>query len=612
MTSTVETPQAPAPEAPAEPEQQEQSTTIAERRAVLEKKFGGFASKGNMSDADVDKWFDSLGGNEKVLEALYADEKPAEEADQEQPNPEKRNVLRRLLPAKVESVPTMEEMKAYQDAAAVNIEEARRAYEAKRENLGKVNLVGKINNTYIMGVLKRADKRAAKDAKYAQKRERREGESAEAYAKRLKWYDRRSRAVVGLGVATGAALYLGGRGMHDFNWIQNQISGDSHDVALSAVSEDTSAQKEAPGAGQFQAAEALADQNYIDGFKYDPGQDPFYLPGKQGVHDFGAPLQANPLDGAKPAGWNDWTQTRLTNSPEQLASIATGLGVDGQTDANMNQLAEQFKADPKLMSHYHEEVERILNDPSTKVREEAITGPYASLYEWDQNGDGVLARDDYVNEGGTKMIIEFGPADNRQVMEIRKECGGQRCWAPVIPVQQVSYSAPQGNGSYSPVSYAVPQGNGNYTPPQGNGNYTPPANNPPAEQPPANNPPTEQPPTGQPPVEQPPAEQPPTPEAKDPTQDINVNPGLPEIIQMGADRFGPGLLQGLSEVVTPPSNYSDPVGNMGTRPASPGSVAPGADASPGSLGQHSQAPAAQPGSTGNASNGNAETTRVTE
>lgn len=609
MTTTVETP--PAPEASREEEQENNNEiNITERRAALEKKFGGFASKANMSDEDVNKWFDSISDNEKLLEALYADEKPTEEDKSEEVSePEKRRGLRRLLPKAPEGIPTMEEMQAYQDSAAENIAEAKRAYEAKRENIGKVNIVGRINNAYIMGVLKRADKRAAKDAKYAQKRERREGESAEAYAKRLKWYDRRSRAVVGLGVATGAALYLGSRGMHDYQWIHDQVTGgDSPDIALAVAHEDKKESTPA-GAGQFRNAELVADQARIDGFKYDRAQDPFYMPGKQGVHDFGAPLQSNTLDGNKPAGWNDWTQVRLTNSPEQLASIATGMGVDGQTDANMNPLAEQFKDaanGPKLMSHYHEEVMKILNDPTTKIREEAITGPYASLYEWDQNGDGVLARDDYVDERGTKMIIEFGPPNNRQVMEIRKDCGGQRIWAPVIPVQEV-VSRPQGNGSYNLVSNSRPQGNGSYTP-RGGGN--PPVNNPPAENPPTNNPPTNNPPTNNPPTNNPPTEQPPV--AKEPTKDVNVNPGLPEAIRMGAERMGSGLLQSLGQVTAPPAQYDNPIGTMGTRPASPGSVAPGANASPESLGQHNQAPPAQVGSTGNASTNNHETTRVSE
>jgi hypothetical protein len=516
MTSSVET--SPVPEAP---EQQSESYTADERRAALAHKFGTFASTASMSDADINKWFRAAtvdkSEEELMNELTQGAQAPQEGNDSTATQEKKSGFVEKvtLVPRAVWGVPTLAEAKAYKGTTgAKNIDEARKLYKEAMERTGedKLTTMGRLNNRYMLNVLKRAERRAARSTRYDQKIQRRKDETPEQHAKRMRRYEIRRRAATTLSFAAATAIYLGTRA-HAFDWVHDQVvgGGNHHDVKLTASAHDVD------------ASQRVDDMANFGNFKYDHNLDPFYLPGKEGIHDFGAPLHPDIADGNKPAGWTDWTNTRMVHSPEQLASIATGMNIDGQQDSNMNQLAEQFKdvkGGPKLMSHYHDEVMKILNDKNTKIHEEPITGPYASLYEWDQNGDGVLTRDDYVNKPdangsyGTKMVIEFtDQAGHRQVMEIRKECGGQRIWACVVPVQEVSYSAPQSSPEYTtvayvqqdaPVSHPKPQGNG--TPPH---HDTPPAPQPPAERPPAPQPPAPQPPAPQPPVVQPPAPKPP-------------------------------------------------------------------------------------------------------
>ncbi len=231
-------------------------------------------------------------------------------------------------------------------------------------------------------------------------------------------------------------------------------------------------------------------------FKYDPKENPFYR-AKAGDHDLGGALRGFPADGNRPAGFSDLTQNRWTDSPEQFASICSAMGLNGTPDnlTAANALAEHFKAAPGDMSKAHGEVMKIINDPSTKVYTKQIVGPYQSEYGVDMgHGNMNLAWDDYVDQGGTKTVIEY--KDPRtglmRTLELRNDCGGQRMVEmerPPVPVyaQETSSESyvPQGTGYIQPVSHTTttttPQpggGQNTYTPPP-RGGYTPPKWTPP-------------------------------------------------------------------------------------------------------------------------------------
>lgn len=219
----------------------------------------------------------------------------------------------------------------------------------------------------------------------------------------------------------------------------------------------------------------LAQTEQINAFTYNPSENPFYAPNKLGIHDMGPPLNADPnLDGGRPAGFNDLTQHRWMDSPEQFASIACAMGIDNLPDdmASANGLAEHFKIAPGDMGSMHEKVMGIINDPTTHISTQNIVNPIASEYGVNMgNGNMDLAWDDYVNSGGTKTVIEFTDGNGvRRVLELRNECGGQRIVempTPPAPVYEQSpvyyeqsYDSQQATTTYNQTTYAYEQSNG--------------------------------------------------------------------------------------------------------------------------------------------------------
>ncbi len=197
-------------------------------------------------------------------------------------------------------------------------------------------------------------------------------------------------------------------------------------------------------------------------FTYHPHENPFYAPGKIGIHDMGPALDGDPQMMGKP-GLHDLTQNRWVNSPEQFASVVSAMGLDHLPD-NMQTaeaLAEEFKINPGLMADTHERVMEILHDPATKIETGVpIENPYSSEYGVDAgNGDVRLAWDDYVDHGGTKTVITFkNPTTGlMETLELRENCGGQR-------IEEHPAPAPAPEPVYKPpTTYEAPQAT--YNPP---------------------------------------------------------------------------------------------------------------------------------------------------
>lgn len=305
----------------------------------------------------------------------------------------------------------------------------------------------------------------------------------------------RGALYAGLGMGIGAALHYGG-GLADASPDKGTGSDDS----------TTYAEKE----NEHMALNPDSSAAQPNMFTYNPGENPFYAPGKLGVHDLGTPLQADAIaDGGRPAGFNDLVNNRWTNSPEQFASIYSAMNTHGLPDnmAAANALGEEFKVNPVAMQTAHSEVMTILNDPTTTISQQEIHNPYSSEHGVDMgNGNMDLAWDDHVDQGGTKTVIEYTDPNTgaRKVLELRNECGGQRIVemqpAPVVE----TYEQPGVGNGYVPASYEQPQ---QYyeQPGTGNGQELPPQEQPPVTPPPSTTPP----PTSPPPVTPPPVTPPP-------------------------------------------------------------------------------------------------------
>lgn len=346
----------------------------------------------------------------------------------------------------------------------------------------------------------------------------------------------RGALYAGLGMGIGAAVHYGA-GLASGSPDQAQTSGGTksgeHQMLRPTADTKAGEHQMLDQAGDSKAGEHIMLASGVHEFAYNPAENPFYAPGKLGVHDLGTPLQADAIaDGGRPAGFNDLVNNRWTNSPEQFASIYSAMNSHGLPD-NMtaaNALGEEFKVNPVAMQTAHSEVMTILNDPSTTISQHEIHNPYSSEYGVDMgNGNMDLAWDDHVDQGGTKTVIEYtDPATGaRKVLELRNECGGQRIVemqpAPVVE----TYEQPGVGNGYIPASYEQPQPY--YEQPgTGNGPELPPEEQPPTTTPP----PTGPPPTGPPPVAPPPPVVVP-PEVNTPKGDHWIAPGMDDTTDSG-------------------------------------------------------------------------------
>ena len=433
-----------------------------------------------------------------------------------------------------------------------------------------------------MGLYAVGDFMARRKKQGEQKRKRLEDETDEQYEARLKKQGR--RAIIG-GAAIGA-LYLGARFVtmragadtSGFDGYAEVINGESGQGEFgqgslgtfteglpvdSVENNDLSAlptEKEVVAAGAPSARETAeapdrfaesAERGGIDTFTgtmfdgYDPAEDAFNMPGKTGEANWGAPIPAELATDAhfNVAGLDELVGQSWATSPEQLATVAAELGVDGFDTSTIEGMAEQLKSNPEYAQDVYTNMLDILNDPNTRISEgePLIPGTYGSYYETMVDGNGVISYDHVINEPGSTIKIEYTDKNGvARVIELKRECGGQ-----VIHRHPVEESVPMGGGSYNPAPHTE------NTPPQGGGTpevpATPPENVPPiVENPPV----VDNPPTG--------GETPPPPvtlEPKDETLDINVNPLLPEQLQMG-DQAGTITAGELDlEPVEPPATY---------------------------------------------------------
>lgn len=376
-----------------------------------------------------------------------------------------------------------------------------------------------------------------------------ENETDEQFNKRVN-----SRGTkVALGFAALATASLAARGMHLGGWGLDEVhhSGGGSDINL-AGSQSTTTPK------TFEEFYLGKQQEYKDslanGIHYNMAEDPFFGGDKLRPHDFGAPLLGSDLDKpGQPAGFGELTQNRWKESPEQFATIMTGINLDpafADNDEGINSLGEHLKNNPDYYKLQYDRAMGLMSAPDTKITEVWKDGNYGSLYEVDNNGDGVIAKDNNVNHGNQRVIvIEYTDANgNRQKLELNTECGGQRRWDVAQPVVQQVVETPQGSGP-APVTNYYEQPTTSYTPETPTGNGPPPKE---VTPPPTTTPPTTTPPTTPPPVT-PPVNPPVTPPVTPPgEQKGNAHPANEWVAPMGPGEFMPEPVPVETVVTTDP------------------------------------------------------------
>lgn len=222
---------------------------------------------------------------------------------------------------------------------------------------------------------------------------------------------------------------------------------------------------------------------------YNPAEDAFNQPGKTGPNNWGVAVPTELAEGAQfdVAGLDELINQSWATSPEQLAAIAAERELEGFTMGNIEEMAAQMKDNPAFARDTYMSMLEFLNAEDTVISEGAPLEPgtYGSYYETMIDGDGVISYDNVVNEPGTVIKIEYTDENGvRQVMELKRECGGQ-----VIHRHPVEEVVPQGGAQPAAPqqTYTTPA----ETHPVGGG--APPANNPPTD---GGNPPIDNPPTG--------------------------------------------------------------------------------------------------------------------
>lgn len=209
------------------------------------------------------------------------------------------------------------------------------------------------------------------------------------------------------------------------------------------------------------------ETSLLHGFGYNWNEDPFNDTEKKGPHNFGNELGAHVNGPEKAVGLDDLTENRWKDSPEQFATAAAEMGLDGFKTDNIEEMAEKLKTDPEFFEANHKKLMDILNNPETKFSIGTLEpGTYGSYYETAVDQNGIISYDNNIGEPGTTIKIEYKDAQgNWQTIEFKRECGGQ-----VIHRSPVEYAQPVGQGGYSaaPATYGG-QGGGEYIPPAPNG-----------------------------------------------------------------------------------------------------------------------------------------------
>ncbi len=277
-------------------------------------------------------------------------------------------------------------------------------------------------------------------------------------------------------------------------------------------------------------------------FAYDHNLDPARDKAKHG-NDWGIMPGATPEDNGKPAGWHQFFNNNLKRSPGELSATLSEFGLNGKDGQSIQGLADQMAHDPKLFEQKHQQLMDYLQSNIKGTTVQADSRDYGSYYAVaNPDGTTTVSYDNYVNashnlstygaKGNDFVVIEMNDGSKHYAHE---GCGWQ--WSHFIN------PAPR---SSAPASHYTP-GHNTYTPPHNT--YTPPRHD---------TPPSSPPPPSTPPPETPPPPPPPPLEAKNPAQDINANPGLPEQLKMGNTRVGSGALQSAGDVAPPPATYTAP------------------------------------------------------
>jgi|GEM_PF-4811165 len=191
----------------------------------------------------------------------------------------------------------------------------------------------------------------------------------------------------------------------------------------------------------------------------------------------------------------------------------------------ITRLGDAMHADPRLHDKLVDGALDYIKEHGQPLRD--LTQNYSANYLVMENGKPVVRFDDFVSSADPNdKVIMLSETEG-----IRFPCGQpikliEQHTVAVAPEQQYQ---PRGGGSQQHVVSRprVPVGH-----------------------PPVDHPPTDNPPTDHPPVDHPPELQP-----KDPREDINANPDLPEQVQMGDVRMGSGAPQAEHDVVRPPVKY---------------------------------------------------------
>lgn len=486
--------------------------------------------------------------------------------------------------------------------------EAQDATNELEKNDKKVGLLRRawdgLNFRVGYGMFAAGDFLARRKEKDAQKSKRLAGETDEQYGDRLKRLGRRTT----LATAAIGATYIGVRFLASKVGAENtldstpMIDGETglgeigqgslgsfaeglpvdgaESAQLPALPDDKEiiaagipgAQESAESADAADRIAESAERGGLDTFEgtmfdgYNPAEDAFNMPGKTGEVNWGAPIPTELAADAHfgVAGLDELVGQSWATSPEQMAAVASELGLEGFDTATLEDMAEQMKANPNYAHDVYTDMLDVLNDPNTRISEgePLVPGTYGSYYETMVDGNGVISYDHVVNEPGSTIKIEYTDKNGvARVIELKRECGGQ-----VIHRHPVEESLPTGGATYNPVTYTE------NIPPQGGATpevpYTPPV----VENPPV----VDVPPTGgetPPTVETPPTggETPPSVPVLEPkilSEDINANPFLPEQLQMGdqAGTIQPGELD-LNQVESPAEYTPEPAPQTSTEVA---------------------------------------------
>lgn len=248
---------------------------------------------------------------------------------------------------------------------------------------------------------------------------------------------------------------------------------------------------------------------------------------------------------------------RAAHDPNLLATLTTGCGVREGDTAAMNKCASEYAADREAAETAHQQLQEFFAKSSVTMEVVEVTGPYDALWantyskQQGERPDIVLATN--VNNGGHAVLIHD---DGKLVAEYRLECGFQWMMQKEVVEQMQSVQSDVSIVTSEEVQTPIIPENPAIVP------EVPPI--PVVPEVPTDTPVTpDTPETPDTPDTPDTPETPDTPitppeqplEAKNPTEDINVNPDVAPQKQMGDVRVSEGELK---VATPPPQTYTPP------------------------------------------------------